>query len=590
MPAIIDTPIDPSALKVIEEVEGRDKIANELSERFKAWEEVLDSHDRRWKSIEKLLVNEPERPPDAFWTGFVYRHIPLLSAKARAWQAYVSSAPCQSNPYLVGTLFGASSARASEVEQDFYLFMKKGRWDRVFKMAVLNIGIYGKVYWRVFPKIVRDKPVFSFECFTPRNSFVYPDDERPISEKLNIGHSYDVRVSEIWQKQDEGMFYNDRKPTGSSEKMTRKEAPGLSDPSQPIIKEDENMPKRIVECFDYRDYGLGEKWYRVRFCPDGDPMLLGVYEHYFPVPWYFSMWVHEEQGRELPETSRFNDVQDLQLGMNEMWNLASAGQQMQANPTTFASGWSLPQKYARTKPGDVVPLMQGGQISNLQSKSDLAAFFPLMETIDQKADSMMRLGQQSQGAESTSDNTATAANLRKLATDTAVNDDLANMDICMGEIGNYMQMCYLYYFQEFKGAYGESLSTQSDQILIEEIMWEMNGKTPANTPQAQAEASVALAATLGTFTPELNMALMDNGVNPDEVVKAVVLNSILENKQRILMTKEERTAYQQRKLIAEQNAALAAAASGASGGAGMGMGAGGSPPAGAGGPSGIGGA
>lgn len=434
-----DTPLDPKGLKTIDSEEKREQIANELAKRFNAWSDVLEKYDRRWTMNERLVRNDPERPPDQFWNGFVYRHIPVTSSKARAWQAYVCSSPTAANPYLVGTLFGRDATRASEIEDDFYLFMRKANWDRTFRKATWNVGLHAKTLWRVRPEEDYGKPCFEFDCISMRRSFIYPDDDGPLDKKLNVGHSYDERVGVIWDMQDQGLYYLDDRPVAESERLSEREASGLIQSGESITLEERNKYKRVVEAFDFRDYGQGEKWYRVRFCPDGKPILLGVYDYQYTCPWYFDMFVHEEQGRCIPETSRFNDIQDLQLATNEQWNLMSASQQMAALGVTFAVGWGPDRKHARAKPGSIFPIMQGGSVATVQSKYDAGVTPLLLQDLDNRTDTMMRLGQQSQGAESTNDKTATAAQIRKLAVDVAINDDLANMDICMSRMGRFMQ-------------------------------------------------------------------------------------------------------------------------------------------------------
>lgn len=521
----------PLELEAIDSKEKRDAVADELSRRFTAWEDHIGGLSSRWDEIEREIRNDPDSGGEEPWPGFIKRHIPVLSAKARAWQAYVCGPPTQASPYLVGTLFGADATRATGVEQDFYLFMKKAGYDRAFRRNVLNVGIYGKAIWRVRPYNHKGKPCFEYAAVSPRNFFIYPNIEDGIEAALNVGHCYEMSVAEIEAMQLSGEFYADSVPTETQ--RVNKEAPGLTDESKSIAIEPGQKPVRVVECFDKRDLGEGEKLYLVRFCPD-NKQLYSVLPYRYSRPWYFDMFIHEEQGRFWPETSRFNDIQDLQKATTEHWNLMNAGMQMGAFPTTYAIGWALPQKYARNKPGTVIPILQGGSVSQVQSRYDPSVAPLLLQDLDKRADLMMRIGAQSQGGEASYDNTATGAQIRKLSVDVAVNDDLANMDVCMGQIGSFMQEVYLEDFQAFRSAYGPNLSVQEPSVLAQEILWEMNGKSPANTPQAQAEQAMAMVSALASFTPDLMTMLQLNGINARELMKTIVSNSSLDNKELIL--------------------------------------------------------
>lgn len=523
----------PLELKEIDSYEKRKERAEELSKRFFAWEEHMSEIGQRWEMQERLVRNDPDKPTDAFWSGYEYRHIPVTSAKARAWQSYVCSSPTQANPYLVGTIFGTDATRASEIEQDFYLFMRKAHWDRTFRMAALNCGMYGKAIWRVTPYMHDDKPCFQFDAIRPRTVFAYPNIDTGIETMLNFGHQFEMRVEEIQAKQISGEYYNDEEPQPESEKKSNTEAQGLIDERNTIATRDEDKPSRVVETFDRHDYGEGEHWYIVHFCPD-TKQLKAVYDYPYSRPWYFDMWVHEEQGKFWPETSRLNDIQGLQLATNEAWNLMSAGSQMAAFQTVFATGWALPQKYARTKPGAVVPIQQGGQVFTTQNKFDPSVTPLLMNDLDKRTDLMMRIGAQSQGGEASYDKTATGAQIRKLSTDVAINDDIASMDVCLSQIGEFMQEIYRKHHGVFLNAYGGSLAVQNPSILEEIILWELNGKSPANTPQAQAEAAMALTQSLTLFNPQTIQILMMAGINWQELMRTQVKNSTLDNKQKIL--------------------------------------------------------
>jgi hypothetical protein len=531
-------PEAPLELPEIATHEQRKAIAEELSDRYAAWESHIGGLAPRWDQIEREIRNDPETEGEDPWPGFIKRHIPVLSGKARAWLAYVCGPPTQASPYLVGTMFGAGSSRASKIEQDFYMFMKKAHYDRAFRRNVLNVGIYGKSFWRVRPHEKNGKPCFAFEAVSPRNSFIYPNVDDWMDSALNVGHVYESTVGQLKAEQLAGRAYPEFTPVETERQ--KKEAPGRIDESETIAKEDDHKPVRIVECFDKRDIGEGERWYKVRFLPDLRE-LVTVLEHPYSVPWYFEMFIHEEQGRVMPETSRFNDIHDLQKATTEQWNLMNAGMQMGAFPTTFSVGWALPQKYAKNKPGTVVPLLQGGDVKQVQSKYDPSVAPLLLEYLDKTGDLMMRMGSQAQGGESAYDKTATGAQIRKLSVDIAVNDDLANMDYCMAKIGEFMQEVYAKEYQRFYEAYGDALAVKPEDagILSQEILWEMNGKSPANTPQAQAEQAINMVGALAQFNPELMMMLQANGIDPRELIRTIVSNSTLDNKENILLPMDQ---------------------------------------------------
>jgi len=533
-PAYLDETEYPIRYGLVQDPEKRQERARELTKRWSAWQDHIASLTDRWEANEKLIRNDPENPTDAFWAGYVYRHIPVTSAKAGAWQAYVCSSPTEASPYLVGTIFGQDATRASEIEQDFYLFMRKVHWDRTFRKNIRNVGIYGKAIWRLRPYYENDKPCFEFKAIRPRSFFVYPNNDCEIPELLTLGHVFTMRVGEIQDKRESKEFYEGSVPTPTSDAIPKPSAPGLVD-NEDIAIEDRDKAVNVIECMDRFDYGQGERWYRVQFDPGANPDILGVYEYKLSRPWYFDQWVHEEQEGFWPETSKLNDIQGLQLATNEQWNLMSAGSQMNAFPSTYASGWALPQKYAKNRPGAVTPLMTGGQVFTIQSRYDPSTSPMLLSDLDKRADEMMRISAQAQGGEASYDKTATGAQIRKLATDVAINDDLAQLDICCSQMAEFMQEIYREYYPQFLLAYGDALAVQDPSLLDDLILWELNGKSPANTPQAQADAAMGLMQALVGFTPDVIQILTLAGINWQELIQTLVKNSTLDNKQKLIL-------------------------------------------------------
>lgn len=547
MQAVEKSPITPSGLN---SPGDQDRLAERMALWIRAWEEKRRIIEPRWDRIDKQLAGKPETPKEMPWDGFSYRNIPMLPAKSQAWEAYVCNAPTSTTPYLIGTIFGKNAARAKDIEQDFYLLMRQGEWARVFRQVTHSMGAYGKGIWRVRPALDDyGRIIFEYKNVPMRKFFIYPDIPEGIRAAKVVGHTFELRVSEVEEMQEKGGLWADVRITGKKQISDNPTPIGAVDNRQSIAKEPEDFPVRIAEVFFKYAFGDDEypKWYRAWLAMD-EKRLLAIWDYPYSRPWYFDQFVHEEEASFLPEGSRFNDAQDLQLAINEIWNQMSAGAQMGAFPTVFSNGWALPQKYAKTKPGQVVPTTGTGQISQLQSRFDASVMPVLLNDLYKKASEIFRLDEQQLGVKTSGDQTATAAQIRQGGAQTAITDDLSNIDVCQSQIGTFQQELYRTHYADFLEAYGEDLACQPDPqdegtvergfpaILGKPIQWELMGKSPDSTPMAQSQAAMQMFTAMGQIAnPQAVQTLLAMGINVAAIMQEIVSNSTLENRNAILV-------------------------------------------------------
>ncbi len=544
MSPIDPKPITPEGANTPSE---RESLANDMAQWIRAWETKRKVIEPKWDRIDKQIDSIPEAPQELPWPGFVYRNIPLLAGKSKAWEAYVCNAPCSTTPYLIGTVFGKDSSRAKTVESDFYLFMRKGQWARQFKKVTHATGAYGKGIWRVtLEKDSLDRISFKYENVPMRKFFIYPDIPEGITEAKACGHTFELRVTQVKELQDQGYLWPDVEVTGQTEIPNSPTPNTAIDNKNTIAKFPEDFPVPMAEVFFKYKFGSDqyEKWYRA-WIATKEKKLLAIWNYEYSRPWYFAQFLNEEEDSFLPSTSLFNSVQDLQLAVNDQWNFMSAGSQMGAFPTMFSSGWALPQKYAKTKPGQVVPITGGGKVDQLTSRFDPTVMPVLLNDIRKQASEMFRLDEQQMGVRTSGDQTATAAQIRQGGTQVAITDDLSNIDVCMGEMGAFMQELYRIHYPDFFESYGDSLATQPDEgveergypaILDKPVLWELLGRSPFNTPLAQSQSAMQLAQTLAAVAnPENMQVLLALGVNVGAIIQEIVSNSTLENRNAILV-------------------------------------------------------
>lgn len=543
---IDSTPIVPEGF---ENVARQDDLASELCTWIRSWESKRELLVPRWTVIESILVSETPKPSEMPWDGFQWRDIPVLRDKANAWFTYVCEAPTSSQPFLVGTMLGPKDLDAKPVENDFYLFMRLGQWPRIFKRNVRNIGITGKGIWRVRP-VEGGRTGFGMEykAVRPHTFIIYPDVEDGIESARAVGHTFELTVSQVQSMQDRDELYKDVEVHGSTDLKDGPPQVGVQDNKTSIAKDSEDMSVRIAELICRYDFDGEEKWWRVWVAAD-NPKLLGIWRYRYSRPWYFDQFTHEEQGHFWPETSRLIEAQPIQLATNDQWNFMQAGGIAGAFPVTFASGFSNLQKYARSKPGNIYPTMPGSQVQQVNSRFDPSVMPLLLSDLRRQMSEHFRLDEQALGVKTSGDQTATAANIRQSGTQASITGDLSNLDVCMEEVGAFMQELFRIHYLDFYEAYGDALATKPDEgtanrgwpeILEKTILWQLNGRTPSSIPANQMIAAGQLFQNLAQVAnPEAVATLRADGVDTKKLFKTLILNSTLENREALIMEDDD---------------------------------------------------
>lgn len=542
MPADLN-PISPIDLN---DASASQKLAGEMVSWVKAFAQKRSVIEPRWDQIDKQLQGQTDVPRELPWDGFVYRNIPMLEAKADQWLAYVCNAPTSTTPYLVGTMFNRDANKAKTVEQDFYMLMRKAEWSRYFKQVTKSMGSYGKGVWRLTLCEGNDGRIgFNYQSVPMRRFFVYPDIPRGIEEAKACGHTFEMRKSQIQMMQDRGELW---KGVEVAITTTIKDAPtqvNLLSNSKSIAKTPEDSPVRLAEVFFKHQFSEDtfERWYRAWVTLDS-PAILAIWPYPYSRPWYFQQFLDESEDSFLVETSRFGKCMGLQLALNEQWNTYSAAAQAGAFPSAFFLGGALNQKYGKFKPGQYMPVTSAVGVQQVQSKFDAGPLHDIIEGLYRKASEVFRLDEQAQGVRTSSDQTATAAQIRQGGTQVAITDDLASIDICMGQMGCFQQELFKHHYLDFLEDYGDDLSTQPDEqteekgypaILDKPIIWELQGRSPFNTPMAQQQAAMQLFTQLAQITqPETVQVLLALGINVAALVQTTVSNSSIANNSTLL--------------------------------------------------------
>jgi hypothetical protein len=406
---------------------------------------------------------------------------------------------------------------AEPLEQCIQFVWSIGEFDRHLRKAVRKAGIQGKAHIRLtfdayapgfLPNqdetITVDqssKPVsfagVNFDVVHNKHFILYPVHPKGIRAAKIVGHQFTLRAQEVTEFQKAGIYFEDYEPHGGIAKDTGTGSElGSHVPRATEAADRDVTLYEILAKLDLDGDGYEERY---RIVIDSDSQEMCEIERYqYSQPWYFDLFLHEEDGRYWPENSRANRLQGIQIATNAVWSMLDWGSQATAFPTMFGAGWALPEKYARSRPGDVVPLTEGGEVFSPTSKFDPAAFPILLRDLDMRADIAARISNNGVGANvQYGSKTATEASQRQQGQDVGVSDDIAHVGMCVTRMAAFTQELLYTHYELMAAVYGDAFPCKDKRLLAAAARYEVNGKTPDNTPQAIGQQAQGIFAMIG---------------------------------------------------------------------------------------------
>jgi hypothetical protein len=524
----------------------RYNLALTLATLVNAAEESRNRFNDRWALSERSSLNIPEEvdPADLPYPDAETTHIPVSSAKQDAWISMMSSTTMSQRPYITGVAFGEDQDDIDGPQNDLYLCMRRARFSRTWRRLLTALFLYGRGIIRV---CLSPQARFQFDYVSPKRFIVYPETDGGLASAIICGHLYESTQAAIKAQQVSGLYYNDVEVSpGNGTLPNERTAEEISGPS--IGGRASDLPVRVYELFyfgvldpapsDPEGVQTGAKWWKLTYLPD-QQYVMRIEEAVYGRPWYVDWFLHEEEGRFWPEGSRANDLAATQAATNQLWNQMNWGSQMAAFGELFVVGPKTEDAQPPRRPGRMHHLPTGSVIQDVRIDYDPSVTPSLLQDLDRRADVVARIGTQMQGAPNKYDTTATGASIRKAGTDTAIEDDLGCLEYGVSEMADLWQKIYLQHYEQIKKAYPEGALTSEKEHLEMEIEWELAGKTPANSPEAQTQEAVGLTQALMAFNEDFRRGMQSMGIDAARLARSIVESSSLTAKKQILLPEDQ---------------------------------------------------
>lgn len=518
-------------------LEDRQDRARELARMVDAGLTQKGTLPLRWERAEQFYRNDPPKRAMEPFPGASDEHDPLIQPKVDALTANVVGTITASEPYVVIRLRG-SLDRADAVERDLQFAFEDARLDEHLRVLGPIVGNCAKGILRAYFEANEERVGLKFDVVHPQDFVAYP---AAISELRNmrlVGHRLaPMRVAEIRSRQRKGEYIDDEHPIAGGYDPELANDRSLTEGASNIEQSDD----QLVECFELifrqADEKGVEKWL-IATLDYTDNVLLRVRPYDLPRPWYFDFAYKREYGGFWFQHSVAQDLQGIQLLLNHVLNMHCDGVTMSSFGVTFEQDYAGTSKVEKYGPGQIIPVDDIEKIQNWAPPYSGAQVPFLLGYLRDRADEVARISAAGSGGEFKSGMTATEATQIQAGQQVGVNEFIANFGLGLIELARFSLVLLKTNFNRWKAEHGDALAAQLPEDYSGSFRFDLNGKTPGNTPLVQFQTAAQLLQMLGS------MPAQETGIDPYELVHALVLNSGLPNAEKIQVSKENLIAQE----------------------------------------------
>lgn len=540
----------------------------------------------RWDKNERLYRNQQPGTTNFPFPNAANIHVPLMQPKIDTLVANTCSPILSNQPYFIGRYHGDGQEDAGKIVEEnervtHYFFEIAGfdkRCRELARGAAIN-GLYiAKIDYHEqaidFLSDRQDVPMvqladraysgLNIQPIHPANFVIYPAVPEGIAAAKLTGHRFFRRLAEIKELGEAGRYLRTHANEingGDDADMPEAGRDSTFDRTgrhQPPQQSDATV--ELWECI-YKlklEEDKTERWYKVVIAKR-QKVILDIEPYILPRPWYFDLRYHTEPGKFWPSTSVAQNLQALQIEYNNLNNIVINGSYMASAPPILG-GLTLmgPQKSMKYAPGDWLPTDSPIPPTVMQSQFNPGVLIPLIQHLEQRADEAVRISNPASGAPLPGRRTATEAQHIQQGLVTGLNEYLQNFGIGLTEMASFSNILLAMNAGEGEDdevgwlrIHGAAVGMSNPEQLLAPIRYELNGKTPSNTPTGRLNAAFAFVDLIG------NNPFMAPVVQWPAVARAVAKETELPNSEQFVKSDDQIQQEQQAQLKAEANGTVA---------------------------------
>ena len=560
--------------------EQRDELCNNVCEDFHKAQEAKGALPNRWKRNRELYECVEYADGLTPFEGAVCRHAPLTTPIIDTLVGNVCTPITTNSPYFMGKLHGEAGASTTDIEKTVQFFLELANFDSKVRISARQAALYNKSIIRIdYVELANDNFTealdvqvslgarsyagLKIDIIEPEDFFICPETPEGIPGSKICGHIFYRRIEEIKQLAKDEVYYKDLKVTGDFPR----EEPGGSIRGENSLNLPGDETVKLATCF-YKTKLEGderEMWYNITVAPE-QRCLLMVQKAIMPRPNYFSAEFQKDPLRFWSNSSVAQNLQGLQLLYNDLNNLVYNGAAISAYPTFTGSSMGMgPEKVVTVQPFGFLDTDSTTPISPILPQFNSSTLQFAIANVRADAERVARISSAVMGVAQQGRRTATEAAHIQAGSVGGLNEYLQTF--CMGwaDAIAFAQIVLAANYQGkdslgfptggWSAVYGKSLTIEDPNLLLAPVRWEVNGRSPTNTPQGRI--------TQGQMFAEMSMnPAAAPYVNIVEIMRSISSQLELPNADKFVKTDQEIQVMEQQMM--QMQAQEAAKANGTS--------------------------
>jgi hypothetical protein len=442
----------------------------------------------RWDRNEQLYNIDPSATNLNLVEGMASYPIPLWKPKADRIIGTVFKSITGLEPYVQVIPESEETedmAKAKRLEKALQVLATKeeGRFgfDRAFRQCLKTAVNTGIAILYAHPT---QEGCLYHEPIHPKDFCIYPHELGSIRKAKTVGHRYWKLRSDIDALYEAGEYLTDSVggADGVGETGGKSEEFG-STVDTPSSNPDDNL----IECWQvvrFCDLGDGPQDYIICVAKKTQRVLKITKLEYKTSRMYFDVRFDEEYGSFWPASSPGQDIQGLQLIYSDLFNVAIHGGYSAAFPGVAIIGATLNSKVKRWGPGTVWELPAGASVEVVGNTFNGAFIGPIIDKVEQVADSTSRISRTGEGQNLRAGTTATEASGVLQAQEEGKDQYTTFVAPIVGEIFEFLRELLNLHYPDFFKKHGSSLGLEGLEDVTVAARFLPTGKSSTTSPTA----------------------------------------------------------------------------------------------------------
>lgn len=315
------------------------------------------------------------------------------------------------------------------------------------------------------------------DVYKPEDMVCYPTWAVNMVNMTLVGNRFIQRHQDILTKQEMGRYFSDANVT-------------LTNDTDSIIENPMDYGQLCYDVLVKIKPGDGESlsskyeaWYRATILKSNRE-LLALEPYDLPTPWYFGPGLKTDIDRWWPKRSVADRLIEIQTIYNDAWTLIILATAACAFQNVAVAGYSGQQQTIRSGLGNFIFFRGSPSFTPIPSGFTPQGVTWLIENIERAADAIARFSQVGLGANPDPHTTATATAASVQGQNQGSEDYTAEFGLELERMADSARFLLHMNWDAFYEFHGKAITLLQVDDLIMRCQVEINGKSPADAPQA----------------------------------------------------------------------------------------------------------